>query len=285
MKLSKIITLLGCALMISGCNGTNPSPDTIKPDGDVVDINDVVIDQPNNDDDEGDDENPIVEKTCKEITSGSMGGSLTDLLVGSYIEPTCTYTCSFTHNKTFSGEYKVTSDDRTIAQVSHEAGTGSFTVKGITPGDAIIQAVTVPDENTDQEAEVILQFVVHVRKTIPMEKMAKTLYDNDVFYGMFYGYKISFTEKDPLKGTLVGTDDFEDSFVNFKLIDGVKERIGNGTDFNTYKYRISVDTENSSTSRTYTYLYVSTTGDKIYMYYSNGIVDIFTTHEVKQNQW
>ena len=61
-----------------------------------------------------------------------------------------------------------------------------------------------------------------------------------------------------------------------KPSNGVEEKIGNGTDFNTYKFKISVDYENSQTTRTYTYLYVSTTGDKLYMYYTNGIVDIFT---------
>lgn len=268
MKKIKILaTLLGFAFMISGCGGNPSDIKDIGLDDDVVDIDDIVVE-----DDEEEEEVEIVEKTCTEITSGTMGGSLTDLLVGSYIEPTYSYTCSFSHNKTFSGEYTVKSDDRTIAQVTHTAGSNSFVVKGITPGDAIIQATT-------EEDEVVLQFVVHVRNRIPMNKIAKKLYDIDVYHGMFYGYKLSFINKDPLKATLVGSDDFENSYVNFTLLDGVEERIGNGTDFNTYKFRISVDTENSSTTRTYTYIYISTTGDKIYMYYTNGIIDIFTSYE------
>lgn len=266
MKLTKLLlATLGCALMITGC-GENPKDiNDIKTDGDVIDINDVVID---NDDE---DEEPIVEKTCTEISFGSLGGSLTDLLVGSAIEPNYSYTCSYSHNRTFSGEYTVKSDDRTIAQVTHKAGTNSFVVKGITAGDAIIQAVSDDDE-------VILQFVVHVRNRVPLSKIPEKLYNIDVFNGMFYGYKLSFIEKEPLKGTLTGDDDFETTFVNFKLIDGVEERIGESIDFNTYKFRISVDTETSSTTRTYTDLYVSTTCDKIFMYYTNGIVDIFNVN-------
>ncbi len=232
-------------------------------DDDVINIDDIDVD------DEPEEEEEIVTKTCKEITTGSLGGSLTDLLVGSYIEPNYTYTCSFSHTKTFSGEYTIKSDERTIAQVSHSSGTNSFTVKGITAGDAIIQAVT-------DEDEVVLQFVVHVRNRIPMSKLADTLYNFDLYTGMFYGYKLAFISKTPLKATLVGNDDFESSYVNFKLLEGKEEKIGNGTDFNTYKYRISVDVENSATSRTYTDIYISTTGDKIYMYYTNGLIDIFT---------
>ena len=237
--------------------------DKVKPDDDVVPIDQIVIE------DDIDDDDPIVAKTCEQVNRGLSGGSLTDFFIGSYIEPNYTYSCSFSHDKTFSGKYVVRSDDRTIAQVVHDENTNSFTVKGITPGDAIIQAYT--DNN-----ELVLQFVAHVRKRIPMEKIARTLYENDVYYGMYYGYKISFLSDNPLQGSLTGSDDFESTRANFKLLNGVEEKIGNGTDFNTYKFKISVDYENSQTTRTYTYLYVSTTGDKLYMYYTNGIVDIFT---------
>ena len=275
MKISKLITtILGCALMLAACGESTSDINNLKPDNDVIDIDDIVID------DDDDEEEQIITKTCKEITAGMCGGSLTDFLVGSYIEPNYTYDCSFSHEKTFSGEYTIKSDDRTIAQVTHVAGSSAFTIKGITPGDAIIQAVT-------EEDEVVLQFVVHVRKRVPMDKIAETLYNVDYYSGMFYGYKLSFIEKDPLKGTLVGNDDFESTYANFNLIDGVEEKIGNGTDFNTYKFRISIDTEHSQTSRTYTYLYVSTTGDKIYMYYTNGIVDIFSSNpqDLYHSQW
>ena len=265
MKLSKrLFMLMSCAFMITACDGTTNSSG-LKPVDGITGIDDIVID------DNDTEEETIVTKTVEEITSGQLGGSLTDLLVGSYIEPQYSYTCSFSHTHTFDGEYTVKSDDRTIAQVTHEAGTNSFTVKGITPGDAIIQATT-------SDEEVVLQFVVHVRKRIPMNKIAEQLYKVDVFTGMFYGYKISFLDDEPLKAVLTGSDDFETSYVNFTLIDGVEERIGDGIDFNTYKFKISVDTETSSTSRSYTDLYVSTTGDKIFMYYSNGIVDIFTSN-------
>lgn len=265
MKLSKrLFMLMSCAFMITACGDTTNSSG-LKPVDGITGIDDIVID------DNDTEEETIVTKTVEEITSGQLGGSLTDLLVGSYIEPQYSYTCSFSHTHTFDGEYTVKSDDRTIAQVTHEAGTNSFTVKGITPGDAIIQATT-------SDEEVVLQFVVHVRKRIPMNKIAEQLYKVDVFTGMFYGYKISFLDDEPLKAVLTGSDDFERSYVNFTLIDGVEERIGDGIDFNTYKFKISVDTETSSTSRSYTDLYVSTTGDKIFMYYTNGIVDIFTSN-------
>lgn len=265
MKLSKLlISLLGCSLMLGACDKT-PASNGIKPEDGVISIDDIVIE------DDDDYEDPIETKTCEEITRGSCGGSLTDLLVGSYIEPNGSYTCSFSHSTTFSGEYTIKSDDRSIAQVTHESGTNAFVVKGVTAGDAILQAV-------NEENEVVLQFVVHCRNRIPMNKIATKLFEVNKFTGMAYGYKLSFIEKEPLKGTLVGNDDFENSYVNFSLKEGVEERIGNGTDFNTYKFRISVDTENSVTSRTYTYLYVATTGEKIYMYYSNGLVDIFTSY-------
>lgn len=265
MKLFKILTtVIGSALMITAC-GTNV--DQVGTGDDVVNIKDIVIEEEEIIDDE------IVEKTCEEISNGQCGGSLTDFLVGSYIEPTCTYTCSFTHTKTFDGKYTVMSDDRTIAQVAHAENTDSFTVKGISPGDAIIQAKTSDDE-------IVLQFVVHVRRRINMDKIGEHLYNVDKFYGMFYGYKLSFTEASPnIAGTLVGSDDFEASYVNFKCIEGVEERIDNGTDFNTYKFKISVDNETSVTSRNYTYVYISTTGEKIYFYYQNGIVDIFTSYD------
>lgn len=237
--------------------------DKVKLDDDVVPIDQIVIE------DDIDDDDPIVEKTCEEINRGQSGGSLTDFFIGSFIEPNYSYNCSFKHDKTFTGKYTVRSDDRSIAQVVHDENSNSFTVKGIAPGDAIIQAYT-------DSHELVLQFVVHVRKRIPMEKIAKILYENDVYYGMYYGYKISFLSDNPLQGSLTGSDDFESTNANFKLLNGVEEKIGNGTDFNTYKYKISVDYETSQTTRTYTDLYVSTTGDKIYMYYTNGLVDIFT---------
>ena len=163
MKISKfLIALLGCSFMLGACENT-PKPNKIEADNDVVSIDDIVIE------DDEDYEDPIEEKTCEEIRHGNCGGSLTDLLVGSYIEPNGTYTCSFSHSKTFSGEYTIKSDDRAIAQVSHEAGTNSFIVKGVTAGDAIIQAVSDDDE-------VVLQFVVHCRNRIPMNKLAKKLY-------------------------------------------------------------------------------------------------------------
>lgn len=268
MKVSKLFaTLLSCMLLVTGCKDTAKENGGLDADGDVISIDDIVVDEEEDEDEE------IETKTCEEISQGQSGGSLIDLMAGSYIEPSATYTCSFSHEKTMSGEYTIRSDDRTIAQVTHEAGTNSFVIKGIMPGDAIIQAVS-------DEEEIVLQFVVRCRKRIPLNKIGETLYNVDKFTGMFSGYKLSFVSQNPLQGTLVGNDDFESSFVNFKLIDGVEERIGNGTDFNTYKFKISVDSETSVTSRVYTDLYVATTGEKIYMYYSNGIVDIFTSYYV-----
>ena len=261
-KLPKIlINILGCTLLLAGCKETNETSNN-KLDDDIIPIEDVVIE----DDDE--EEDVIVTKTCKEISNGTSGGSLTDFAVGSYIEPNSVYYCTFSHTHSKTGEYTVKSDDRTIAQVSHEAGTSLFTVKGITPGDAII-------EGTTDEGEVVLRFVVHVRKRIPMNKIAKELYKTPMFYGV-WGFKLSFLNDNPLTGHLTGKDDYETSNVRFTLTDGVEERIQNGTDFNTYKFTIRVDSENSVTSRTYTYLYVSTTGERIYMYYTNGLVDMFT---------
>ena len=268
MKISKLFaTLLGCVFLITGCSNTPKNNGSTDLDDDIVSIDDIVVEEDN------DDEEQITTKTCEEISYGQSGGSLIDLMAGSYIEPSATYTCSFSHERTFNGEYTIRSDDRTIAQVTHEANTNSFVIKGITPGDAIIQAVT-------DDGEIVLQFVVHCRKRIPLNKIGNALYNVDKFNGMFSGYKLSFVSEDPLKGTLVGSDDFENTFVNFKLVDGVEERIGNGTDFNTYKFKISVDTETSVTSRVYTDLYVATTGEKIYMYYANGIVDIFTSYYI-----
>ena len=286
-KFKILVALIGSALMVTGCgkNGTNPIKNNdntnqndkgndnnddagIPVDGDIIPIDQVVVED---DDDDGDGEFRTV--TCEEINRGSSGGSLTDFFVGSCIEPQCSYKCTFSHDKNFSGAYTDKSDDRTIAQVTHEEGTNYFTVKGITQGDAIIQAYT--DEN-----ELVLQFVAHVRNRIPMEKIPEKLYKNTTFHGMYYGYKLSFLSKDPLMGNLVGSDDFENTNANFKLTDGVEEKIANGTDFNTYKFRMVVDYETSVTNRTYTYLYVSTTGDKIYMYYTNGIIDIFTPNAV-----
>ena len=282
----KILTaVLGCALLLSACgnnssnNGDNSGNqqgqgikksifDVPVEDG-VVPINQVKIQEKETVD-------VIEPKVCDEIYSGTCGGSLIDLMVGSYIEPLCTYDCSFVHTKTFSGEYTVRSDDRAIAQVSHEAGTGTFTVKGITTGDAIIQAVT-------EDNDIVLQFVVHVRKRLALEDIPAKLFATDVFYGMSGVYKLSFTEVDPIKGVLTGKDDFESTSLTFKLGEGVEERISNGTDFNTYKFKISADNENSVTSRNYTYLYVSTTGEKIYFYYSNGLVDIFTDYKLNLN--
>ncbi|MCR5309017.1 MAG: hypothetical protein K6E21_02790 [Bacilli bacterium] len=292
-SLKILTTVLGCTLLLAGCNepaenennqqqeqqnntnnnqtnndeGKTPSIFDVDVGDDITNIKDITID------DDKDIPPEFVKKTCQQISNGSSGGSLIELMTGTYIEPTYTYNCSFSHDKTFTREYTVKSDDRTVAQVSHEEGTSSFTIKGITPGDAIIQAYT--DEN-----ELVLQFVVHVRERIPMNKIAQRLYNVDVFYGMFYGYKISFTEKNPLKGTLVGNDDFESTKAVFTLGDGVEEKIPNGTDFNTYKFKIKLDTDNSVTTRSYTDMYVSTTGDLIYMYYSNGIVDIFADHFV-----
>ncbi len=269
-KMSKILlNILGCTLLLAGCTETGKASDK-KLDDDIIPIEDVVID--NNDDDDEDDQ-PIIEKKCEEIHSGSIGGSLIDLVAGAQIEPRCTYNCSFSHTKTFSGKYTVRSDDRTIAQVSHDENSNVFSIKGITPGDAIIQAFT--DEN-----ELVLQFVVQVRNRIPLNKIAQRLYKVDKFYGMYYGYSLVFLSQDPLKGCLTGQDDFEQTYANFTLSDGVEEKIGEGAEFNTYKFKISVDPDTSSTSRTYTDLYVSTTGDQVYLYYTNGVVDIFRDHYV-----
>jgi hypothetical protein len=267
-KLLKILTaVIGSALMVTGCK-SNGSSTNSGLDDDVIPIDQVVVEE-----DEDDKDDPIVEKTCEHINKGSSGGSLIELSTGAHIEPNYTYTCSFSHSHTFTGEYTVKSDDRTIAQVTHAAGTNAFTVKGITPGDAIIQAYT--DEN-----ELVLQMVVHVRKRIPMNQIGTRLKKVDVFYGMFDNYRLTFLDVNPIKGVLKGADDFESSKVNFKLVEGTEEKMSEGIDFNFYQFKISVDTETSSTTRTYTYMYVSTTGDLIYLYYTNGLVDIFTPEVV-----
>lgn len=267
-KLSKVLlNILGCALLLTGCKETE-QPSNKKLDDDIIPIEDVVI-EPEDDPDEYD---RIVPKTCTQIKNGSIGGALIDLVNEAQIEPNYSYACSFSHTKTFSGKYTVRSDDRTIAQVTHDENTNVFTIKGITPGDAIIQAFT-------EENDIVLQFVVHVRRRIPLEKIAKRLYEVDKFYG-YMGYSIVFVSEDPLKGSLTGHDEFETTYANFTLLDGKEEKIGEGAEFNTYKFKISVDPESSNTSRSYTDLYVSTTGDIIYMYYTNGIVDIFLDHEI-----
>lgn len=268
-KLSKILlNILGCTLLLTGCKENSPSGNG-KLDDDIIPIEDVVVED-NNDEEQ---EEPIPKKTCQEIHSGSIGGSLIDFLAGAYMEPRYSYNCSFSHTRTFSGLYTVRSDDRTIAQVTHDSNSNVFTIKGITAGDAIIQAYT-------EDNELVLQFVVHVRNRIPMNKIAECLYKVDKFYGMYYGYSLAFLSANPLKGTLVGKDDFESTYANFTLVDGVEENIGEGAEFNTYKFKISIDPDTSSTSRSYTDLYVSTTGDQIYMYYTNGLVDIFRDHYV-----
>ena len=278
-NLKTLLTVLGCTLLLTACDnnqsGSSNSGDDnhqgtsifdIPTDDDITPIEDVQVK-------EKDKVDPIEEKTCEEVSLGSCAGSLIDFMAGACMEPSYTYTCTFTHTTTNSGEYTVRSDDRGIAQVNHEAGKSTFTIKGITAGDAIIEAVS--DEN-----EVVLRFVVHVRHRYSLEDIIEKMYETNVYIGMFYGYRLSFTELNPIKGTLVGNDDFESTNLVFTLDEGVEEKIGNGTDFNTYKFKISADNENSSTSRSYTYLYISTTGDLIYMYYSNGIIDIFADHAV-----
>ena len=262
-KTLKILTtLIGCTLLLAGCkenansnnNQQNPSGNNQPSDNtektikyknvfdvpvanDITNIKDVKVEDIDIIDDE------FERKTCEKITSGSMGGCLIELSTGAFIEPNVTYNCSYSHTKTFSGEYTVRSDDRTVAQVYHLAGSDAFTIKGISQGDAIIQVYT-------DEDELVLQMLVQVRNRIPLAKMAKHLYDTDTFYGMIYGtYKLSFLDTDPLKGNLVGSDDFESTNANFTLDDGVEEKIQNGTDFNFYKYKIKVDAETSSTSR------------------------------------
>ena len=269
-KMPKILlNILGCALLLTGCKEPEQTSNK-KLDDDIIPIEDVVVEP----DDDLDGEDPIVTKTCVEIKNGSIGGALIDIVNEAQIEPNYSYDCTFSHRRTFTGKYTVRSDDRTIAQVTHDENTNLFTIKGITPGDAIIQAFT-------EENEIVLQIVVHVRKRIPIEKIAQRLYKVDKFYG-YMGYSMVFLSDNPLKGSLTGHDEFETTYVNFTLLDGIEEKIGEGAEFNTYKFRISVDPETSRTSRTYTDLYVSTTGDIIYMYYSDGrLLDIFLDHPIK----
>ena len=271
-KLSKVLlNILGCALLLTGCKESEQTSNK-KFDDDIIPIEDVVVEPDNQED-----EDLILKKTCQEIKNGSIGGALIDLVNDASIEPNYSYDCVFSHKKTFTGKYIVRSDDRTIAQVTHDENTNVFTLKGITPGDAIIQAFT-------EENEIVLQIVVHVRKRISLENIAERLYKVDKFYG-YMGYSLVFLSNDPLKGSVTGHDEFETTYANFTLLDGVEEKISESAEFNTYKFKISVDPESSRTSRTFLDLYVSTTGDIIYIYYSSGsdsrLIDIFLDHPIR----
>lgn len=288
-NLKSLIAVLGCSLLLSGCkedvtsnnneqnNSNNQQQPQVKEktifdvpvEDDVLSIDKVVASSEEI-------EETIEEKKCEEIFKGSCGGCLIDFMIGSYIEPSCTYNCTFDFepiiiNGEQSKEYTVMSDDRAIAQVSHEEGSGTFTIKGITVGDAIIQARNAADE-------VVLQFVVHVRRSYTLGELISKLYKTDVYYAMVFGnYLISFTEQDPLKGVMTGADDVETTNIIFNLKDPVPDKMD---DFNVYRFKISVDAENSSSQRDYTYLYVTTTADRLFVYDINGIIDIFTDHKV-----
>ena len=260
MKIRKLLLLtILSGMFMTACDflpnfikkpGSSDTNDTQDPDGGNTDIDDE------------EEEEEFEHLRTEPYHNGSTSGTLVEIMAGRYLEIGKTYACTLITSSNIDKTLTLVSSFEDVASIQSTSSNGGFQITTHKQGDTIIKAY-------DVDGTLVLRQLVQVRKSIPIEKMPKHLFEIDrwVSTKILGDYSLTFVGQDPLAGSLSGHDDFEQTSIAFNLVNPVEEAL---FEFTFYKYEFELDMDNYYSQRGYVSLYVSVTGDQILIYYTSG---------------
>lgn len=244
------------ALLATACGSSNSSgSDPISPSVDGTSV-------PSETDE------PLVEIDFDDedrISSGSIGGDLSDVEIGRYFADNTTYLAIYSYGRSSSYRY-VSSREESLTIELNSVTVGTFNFVTHKPGDSIL---TIYDDND----MIVYRNIVRVRKAYDEVGVAQAIYDFDAYegFGLFGKHRLNFTNVSPLTGILGGTDDIEVTPMNI-VFEATYEGINEWHDM--HEFVLDVVSANEGSQTKVSRMLVSRTGDFIILYYLTGGEDV-----------
>ena len=251
MKIRRLLLLpLMFSFMLTGCSGETTSTDTTSyPDYSQTDYPSIDFSE--------------ADYIC---TGGSYGGQFAEVNVGRYLADSTTYEFRYESSYSADPSYTIRIAPEALATATTVDTTKFNIATNEHTGDFILKI-----ENA--LGELVYRNVVHVRKAIPQEDMARMLYNSSNFksmkdYERFYGsWRMSFTAQDPLTGAISGGDDLEQ---NVKITFTLKfEEMSDYYD--TYIYTVNTVSTNATQTEITTIMFARCL-DWVYVYEESGLL-------------
>lgn len=190
--------------------------------------------------------------------------------MGRYLSTDRTYLFAF--NSSYAADVTFTVSIRAMSEAD------MVEIKNITDTSFEIECYRYGDFILYMEnalGESVYRNIVHVRRAYKAEEVAEKLYLIDSFYvpeelSYYFGeYRLSFVDKNPLSGILVGSDEVE-SYAEIYFTATYSEYVEY---YDCYQFNIKQDSENSiQTSTTLSYFLISRCCDEMILYYQNGLL-------------
>lgn len=206
------------------------------------------------------------------ISSGSASGSLVEISVGRILTVGDVYTCSFVPSDFINPSiYIVSTVDGILETSQRVAGANTFTIKPLKAGQTILKIYTVEDDC------LVYRDVITCADPLTYEEALDAVFETyDIWEssGLLGEYRLTFLTTVPkLSGRVRGTDNYEYTDIRFDCNYVDKEKL---YDFSFYCFEMQLDLDNSQTQRKFTYVDISVTADCIYIYYDEGLFEMFT---------
>lgn len=258
MNFKKLVLPFIAALMLVGCNEVKPSTSvqlSSEPTSSVTSSSSQ--------------EDIVVEP----LSNGSVGGSLIEIGVGEQLLVNSTFNCVFVpadgENKALRAVY----DESLFTLTFQENVDGHFSIRTKDKaGSCVLKLYSVELDC------LVYRNKVTVKKAIEEEDIEQYLFDADTWktrpetISIAGKFDLSFISNAPLTAVLKGSDSEEETRATLEL---TYKSMRRNNEFLFYVFDTTLDQDSSSTSRKFREMLVSVTGYSIYVYDSQGLINIF----------
>ena len=261
MKLKSFIIPLVAIMMLGACNGTNKS-------GEVNGSEPNSSENISSEDSGGTSWEPV-----EGLATGSVSGSLIEVMVGEHLLVDDEYQCSFIpsdcENKAMTAVY-----DEDIINVTFQPNVPTtFTIHALKKGHTVLKLYS-----TELDCLVFRNDII-IDEEVGIDKIEGYLFNtrkgwvtNPEIASMMGSYRMDFISNAPLTAVMVGSDYEEETRATLELTYKTMRR---NNEFLFYVFDTSLVDDQSSTNKKFREMLVSVTGYSIYAYDNQGLINIF----------
>lgn len=262
MKFKKLIMPLIAIMMLGAC----------QPKADSSNNNLSSSGEPTSSINNSSSEDPF--KDVESLHTGSVGGSLVELSVGEHLQVNQTYTCSFVPADVESKKMRAVYDESMIEFAFVANSETNFTIKALKAGAFVLKLYAEEIES------IVYREVIRIDEMIKRDEIENYLFNvadswktSPLTLGLAGQFKLVFTLDNPLTLVMTGGDELEEK--TRAVITLEYKSLRKNYDFMFYVFKATLDTERSSTNRKFDEVLVTCTGNSIYMYDNEGLINIF----------
>ena len=264
MKLKSFIIPLLAMAVLGGCNNTPANSNSNGANVSVDLSNDL----------SGNNSSEEAWTPVETLASGSVSGSLIEIMVGEHLLVEDDYLCSFSPSDCENKKMTAVYDDSIISLKFQENVPTTFTISCKKKGHTVLKLYS---EELDC---LVFRSDIVVDEEIGLDKIENYLFNtrkgwktNPEVAAMMGTYKMDFISNAPLTCVMTGSDFEEDN--TRATLELTFKAYRRNNEFLFYVFDTTLDTDSSNTNKKFREMLVSVTGYSIYAYDNQGLINIF----------